>query len=213
MTVSRVSGAASSTTDLIASQQAFRQADFLKIMLAEITSQDPLQPTETSKMVENMKSLQELANTTYTKFRNDLRWAQDLFGKTVNATQVAVTEQERAKLVNKGLIPDVGYGNVDGKVEGFRVVDEQVWVTIAGKNYPIDNVKQIRTSTYDPDELSRISSQLMGMRIKYWTDAPTDRAEGVVSSVGYDVDGNVILGVGSDYVRYDHMLAITVPRS
>lgn len=211
MTISATSAAGAGTTDQLAGQQAFRQADFLKIMLAEITNQDPLQPSETAKMIENMKALQELANTNYTKFRNDVRWAQDLVGKTVNVQQVSLTGEEKTKLLNKGLAPDVGFGNLDGKIEGFRVVDEQVWVSIGGKDYPVDNIKQVRTANRDPDELARVSSQLMGMRVSYWGETPTDRKEGIVSSVGYDPDGNVLLGVGNDYARYDRLLAITVP--
>jgi len=214
MAVNSITTGSGGISDQISgSQKAFRQADFLAIMLSEVTNQDPLQPAETSKMVENMKSLQELANTSYTKFRNDVRWAQDMVGQTVNVTQLPATEAERTSLANKGLKPDVGYGNVDGRVESFRVVEEEVWVSIAGKDYPIDNIKQVRTQANDPDQLSRISSQIMGMRIKYWKDEVTDRAEGIVSSVGYDLEGNVLLGVGNEYVKYDHMLAITVPTS
>jgi hypothetical protein len=212
MNVPSVAGTSgSSTSDQLASTRAFRQADFLQIMLSEITNQDPLQPAETSKMVENMQSLQELANTSYAKFRNDVRWAQDLVGQQVNVIQLNATEEERVKLTNKGLKPDVGFGNLDGRVEGFRVVEEEVWVSIGGKDYPVDNIKQVRTSAQDPDELARVSSQLLGMRVKFWREQPTDRGEGVVSSVGYDTQGNVVLGVGDEYVRYDRMLAITVP--
>jgi flagellar basal-body rod modification protein FlgD len=210
MAVSSITSGASAT-DKIASQQAFRQADFLQIMLTEITNQDPLAPTETSKLVDNMKSLQELANTSYTKFRSDVTWAQNLVGKKVNVIQLAASEAERVKLVNKGLKPDVGFANLDGKIESFRVVEEEVWVSIGGKDYPIDNVKQVRSTANDPAQLAQVSSQLLGMRIQYYKDSVTDVTEGVVSSVGYDSDGNIRLGVGKNYAAYDHILAITVP--
>lgn len=210
MAVSGVS-AQVSAGDALASQQAFRNADFLSIMLAEVTNQDPLQPAETGKMVENMKALQELANTNYEKFRADVRWAQDMVGKTVNVNQVIATEAERAAYANRGLKPDVGYGNLDGRVEGFRVVGETVWVSIGGKDYPVDNIKQVRSGIRDPDALARASNQLLGMRIRYRLDDPTKTAEGVVTSVGWDAAGGIRLGVGNTYVAYDRIEAITVP--
>ena len=76
------------------SQSAFRNADFLKIMLNELQNQNPLEPQDTGKLVENMQKLQDLANTTYSKFRNDIRWAQDLVGKSVEVQQVQGTPKE-----------------------------------------------------------------------------------------------------------------------
>ncbi len=195
------------------SVDAFRNADFLKIILAEITSQDPMSPMDTSKMVESLRQVQNLANTTYQKFRDDLRWAQDLVGKTVNVTQVGVTEPERQRLVNSGLKPDVGFSNLDGKIESFRSVNSAVWVSIDGKDYPMENVRQVRTVSHDPDALAQASNRLLGMRIKYWSTDPSKTSEGVVSSVGYDPLGKIQLGVGGEYVQYDRMLAITVPAS
>ena len=60
---------------------AFREADFMAIMLAELSNQDPFEPAETAKLVENAQKLQELSNTRFERYRNDLRWAQDLIGK------------------------------------------------------------------------------------------------------------------------------------
>ena len=106
----------SATSAANAQSDAFRNADFLKIMLSELAHQDPMQPQETSKIVENMQKLQELANTQYTKFRADIGWGQQLMGKTVNVQQMMIGESEKQKLINAGVRPDVGYGNHDASL-------------------------------------------------------------------------------------------------
>ncbi|MCS6970343.1 MAG: flagellar hook capping FlgD N-terminal domain-containing protein [Planctomycetota bacterium] len=208
MPISEINSArAVANSEQLAVQQAFRQADFLKIMLAEITNQDPLQPTETSKMVENMKALQELANTTYRRFRDDLRWAQELVGKTVTVAQAPLTAAERAQLVNKGLNPDVGYATVDGRIEGFRVVDERVWLTIGGKHYAIDRVQQIQPPQQGADEWARLAP-LIGLQARYALDQGT--REGIVGGIAVE-QGRTVLSIGSDRVPLERVLALQRP--
>lgn len=209
MSVASVNARGASASEQLATQQAFRQADFLRIMLAEITNQDPLQPTETSKMVENLKALQELANTTYRRFRDDLRWAQELVGKTVTVAQSPLTAAERTRLVNKGLLPDVGYATVDGRVEGFRVVDEQVWLSIGGKHYAIDKVQQIRPQGGGQD-LAALAP-LVGMRARYLPDEGGAAREGAVRGVMLGDDGQARLQVGDAQVPLARLLALTQP--
>lgn len=210
--ISALGSTASSNTNSKATQQAFKDADFLSIMLTEITNQDPLSPSDTSKMVESMRQLQVLANTASEKFRADVTWAQQVVGTVVNVTQVVATESEKQAYINSGLNPDVGFGNKDIRVEGFIVVDQEVWLsTDDGKNYPIDNIKQIRNDSFDTDALVETSNRLLGMRVGYLSGSDGGRKEGVVSSVGYDTDGKVVLGIDDGYVRYDDIVSITVP--
>ncbi len=215
MTTSGVTSSTSSNALLdaqTAQAQAFRNADFLKIMLAELSQQDPMQPQETSKIVENMQKLQELANTQYTKFRADIQWAQQLMGQTVNVQQMMIDDGERTKLVNAGLNPDVGYGNIDGKVTSFRQVGETVYVTINDHDYPIDNVKQVRpgasTSGNDPDYLSGIAGNLLGRTVGYRLDNGT-MAQGKVTDVGYDTDGAVMLNINGLAIPYKNIVKIS----
>lgn len=213
MSVSSITGA-SAVPATGNAQQAFADADFLSIMLTEITNQDPLNPSDTSKMVESMRQLQVLANTQNQKFRDDVTWGGELVGSVVNVTQVSATEAEKKAYYNAGLNPDFGYGNKDIRVEGFVVVDKRVWLrTDDGKNYPIDNVKQIRNDNFDTDALVEASNRLLGMRVGYLAGDKGERKEGVVSSVGYDSDGRVVLGIDGGYVRYDDVVAITVPNT
>lgn len=195
-----------------ATQQAFGDADFLSIMLTEITNQDPLAPSDTSKMVESMRQLQVLSNTANEKFRADVSWAQELVGKTVNVTQVVATEKEKQAYYNAGLKPDIGFGNKDIRVQGFTVVGQQVWLKTDGdKDYPIDNIKQIRNDSYDTNALVEASNRLLGMSVSYLSGTDGSRKQGTVASVGYDANGAVVLGIDGGYVRYDDIVAITVP--
>ncbi len=206
-------GSSSNAAAAKANQQAFGSADFLSIMLSEITNQDPLNPSDTSKMVESMRQLQVLANTASEKFRADVTWAQQMVGQMVNVTQVVATPEQQQDMKDVGLNPDVGYGNKDIRIDGFRVIDQTVWVQAQdGKQYPIDNIKQVLNNRFDTDALAEISNRLLGMRVGYLSGIDgTTRKEGVVTGVGYDSDGKINLAVDGGYIRYDDVIAISVP--
>jgi hypothetical protein len=203
-TASRSAGAAQN--------DAFRSADFMKIMLSELAHQDPFSPQETSKIVENMQKLQELANTQYTKFRSDLNWAQQLIGQQVNVQQIVTDDAGRQALVDAGLNPDVGYQNVQGTVSSFRQVGEQVYLSVAGHDYPIDNVRQVVPKPRDPDQLVQLASQMVGFNVGFWRKEPTDVGQGVVTDVAYGLDDQVMLTIGDEQVPYSHLQSIGAPR-
>ena len=188
---------------------AFRDADFLKIMLTELTNQDPLQPQETSKLVENVQKLQELANTTYDKFRSDLGWAQQLMGQTVSVQQQAITPEEKQKLLDKGIKPDVGYSQVSGKVTSFRTIDQQVYVTVGDKDYPMDNIKQIVPDAQHSEYLATMANQLIGKQVAYLNDKDV-LTSGQVTSVKYDDAANLILEVSGQAVNFNRITQIGI---
>jgi hypothetical protein len=199
----------SASSPLASQNQAFRNADFLKIMLSELAHQDPMSPQDTSKIVENMQKLQELANTQFTKFRADVSWAQNLLGKEVNVQQSIIGEQERLQLVSQGLKPDVGYGSVTGKVDSFRQVGETVYVTVGDKDYPVDNIRQVVPEQQNnPQRLTDIASDLLGLTIGFYRETATDVGQGAVTNVSYGSDGEVMLTVGNEQVRYSHLQRI-----
>lgn len=190
-------------------QAAFRNADFLKIMLSEVTNQSPLDPQDTSKLVENMQKLQELANTTYAKFRADVGWAQDLMGKNVSVSQQALSPQEKEKLVNKGLRPDVGYQQVSGSVEGFRVVDQVVYVSVKGKDYPVDQIRQIVPQAQSDAHLAEVANQMLGRQVVY-TGEDGKPAHGTVKSVRWGEGSDIKLDVEGQSVSFAKVLQIGV---
>lgn len=217
MAISATGSTTSATNSLNQTMGAFRDANFLQIILSEITNQDPLNPADTSKMVESMRQLQTLANSTYEKFRADVTWGQQLVGQVVNVGQMGITADEAKTYTDAGLKPDVGFGTVDGRIDSFKVVNETVWVSVNGKDYPIDNVKQVHNDVYNTQALADASTRLLGMRVQYaGTDAsgkPTSKS-GIVTSVGYDEDGKLSLGIDSKgYIHFNDITAITVPSS
>lgn len=186
----------------------FRDADFLAIMLAEIANQDPFEPTKTSDMVENMQKLQELANVQYEKFRADLRWAEELIGKNVTLQQVVLPPDAAQRLVESGVNPDVGYGLVEGPVDTYRVVGETVWVSVGGREYPVDNVQRVLPANEGNRYMVELAQGLLGREVildsqqgasrgtvmdVYWND----RDEVVLNVDGYEVPFEAIRGIGT----------------
>jgi flagellar hook assembly protein FlgD len=202
------SGSNNSTTSSN-SVDAFRDADFLKIMMTEITNQNPLDPQDTSKLVENVQKLQELANTTYQKFRSDLSWGQQLMGQTVSVQQQGIDDQAKQKLLDKGLKPDIGYSQVSGRVSSFRTVDQTVYVTVNDHDYPLDNVKQIVPDAHNAQYLATMADQLLGKTVAY-RDSESATHTGQVTSVKYDAKGDVLVQVGGNAVPFDSITQIGV---
>jgi flagellar hook assembly protein FlgD len=203
-------GANTAGTNTAESQKAFRDADFMKMLLTEITQQDPFKPQDTSHIVEGMQKLQELANSRYTKFRDDQKFAQTLMSKEVTVNQVSLTANEREALKARGLDPDVGFGVVTGKVESYRVVDETVYVNVKGKDYPIDNVYQINPIQHDSSYLATLSSGVLGANATYYVDDPLNRQTGKVTAVSIGVDNEVMVTIGGQEVPFDHVNRISL---
>lgn len=209
MDIASLTGSGPSPSGNAGTDKAFREADFLAIMLTEITNQDPFSPSETAKIVENMQKLQELANTNYDKFRNDLRWSQDLVGQSVTVTQANVAEDEAALLRERGINVDPGYGSVNGIVSGYRTVGESVWVTVDGKDYPIDNVQQIDPPGVDHGHVATVAEGFVGRTVRWFDAANGTFREGVVDGVQWGGDGQVELMVAGEPVNFDRISAIT----
>lgn len=205
VTSSSSSSSATGSNDIMS---AFRSADFLKILLTEVTNQNPLEPQDSSKMVESMQKLQELANTTYQKFRGDIDWAQNMIHQTVSVQQSALDPKEEEALKNKGLKPDVGFQQVQGVVTSFRVVDQTVYVTVKDKDYPIDNVKQIVPDTANGGYLASMADQLLGKNVVF--KSQNGNSSGQVTAVMTEADGSLSLEVGGKKVPYNDVVQIGV---
>lgn len=188
---------------------AFREADFMAIMLAELSNQDPFEPAETAKLVENAQKLQELSNTRFERYRNDLRWAQDLIGKEVTVSQNNLSETEAQVLRDRGLNPDVGFGIVEGEVASYRTIGENVWINVDDKDYKIDNVQRI-----DPedniDQRIDLAQNLNGYFVSFSADTAGEAGSGTVSDVQWDEDGDVFVTVGGKFVPYENITSIGV---
>jgi len=189
--------------------KSFRDADFMKIMLSELTQQDPFKPQETSKIVENVQKLQELANTRFSKFRDDLRFAQDVSRKEITIAQASISEPEAQRLAQRGLDLDRGFGQVTGVVESFRVVDEQVFVRIGDKDYNLDNLRQISPDQEDNTHLVELAQGLLGRQVGFPSDDGKQQ-QGVVTAVRQGENG-VLLTVNGKDVAMERVTRIAIP--
>lgn len=203
-----VSGLGQNTFSSLSSQdEAFRDADFLQVMLNEITHQDPLEPAETSKIVDNMRKLQELANSRYEKYRQDMAWARDLVGQAISVQQASLGEAEYEELMQRGIQPDRGYLTIEGRVENFKIMGESVWVTIDDKDYPIDNVRRIVPENR-PDQYMELANNMIGRKVQYLSDDGTF-AEGIVRQLDWNNAGEVFLTMDDDNrVLFNRVLSI-----
>jgi flagellar hook assembly protein FlgD len=209
--LTRPNSTSSAATAAADSQKSFRDADFMKIMLAEIAKQDPFKPQETSQIVDNMQKLQQLANSKFEKYRDDLRWAQDILGKDITAQQMSLTDAQAAHLKEKGIMADRGFNTVNGRVESYRVEGETVYVSIAGKHYSLDNVKQINPGSAVDSTQFGLASGLLGKTVAFYGDKVGDRGTGKVSSVSLrGADNQVVLQVGDKEIPFSHVDRISL---
>jgi hypothetical protein len=211
MPVSSISSGSSVSTDAAnaARSNAFRTADFMKIMLSELAQQDPFKPQDTGQIVDNMQKLQQLENVQYQAFRDDMKWGEDLVGKDVTAKQMSLSDADLKDLKASGLNPDVGFNTVTGAVTTFKVVDQKVWVGIGDKDYAIANVTQVNPPKTDSTYLAEIANSLLGKRIGFYGDTPTDLFQGQVTAVSATDSGDdVTLTVGDQQVPLKHVIKI-----
>jgi len=193
------------------SQQAFRDADFMKILLAEVTQQDPFKPQETAKIVEGMQKLQELANSRFEKFRDDQRWARDLIGNQITVQQSQHSAVEVQALREKGINPDIGFQSVSGTVERYRIVDETVWIAVGGKDYPIDNVRQIDPPAQDGGVLATTAASMLGHLVRYRDEDGVTLREGLATSVGFGSSGGIDITIDGERVPLSRIDRVSLP--
>jgi flagellar basal-body rod modification protein FlgD len=207
-TNSTASGAAAAS----ATSAALQNANFMRIMLAEITTQDPTQPEDTSQMVQEMESMQQLANTQAQAYQNNLKFAQQLVGEQVNVQQQQLSATDLANQRAEGLNPSVGNATNSGTVTSYKDISQTVYVTVGGYDYPIGNVSQVMPPSNSPSTLAAAAQAMLGKTVA-WTipasaGAPASSASGQVSGVSFDSSGNVQLNVGNAQVPYSAITGI-----
>lgn len=197
----------SSSTDAYSGMSS---GDFIKIMLTELTQQDPFEPSKVSDMVTNIREIQSLLSAQEEDQRSDLSWGNELVGKTVTVGQTLLSESEYSGLVDDGLNPDVGSGTVTGTVTGFKVIDNQVWVGVGGLDYKIDNVQSMTPSTTNADTstLAEICGSFIGRTAGY-VDAAGTAQSGVISSIKIGDDGSYTLVIGDDEVAFSSLTSVS----
>jgi len=130
MDISPASGAAAQTGD-----NKFAQLDtseFIKILTEELKNQDPLNPQDTSALLEQINSLRNIESESA---------LQESLKGLVEQNQVAAASNLIGKLV-QGI--DNGNRQTDGLVTSVRVTSEGVFLELDnGRTMPMDNVTSI----------------------------------------------------------------------
>ena len=103
----------------------------------------------------------------------------------------------------------MGYQQVTGKVTGFRVVDQVVYLQVGAHDYPADNVKQVIPESNGPQYLATMADQLLGKKVVYLKEDGS-AGNGTVTSLSLDDKQELQLEVGGVRVPYKNVKQIGV---
>lgn len=110
--------------------------DFMKILVQELTNQDPLAPNDTKQVLEQLSSLRNIES------QMDL---QKSLESLVGQNQVAQASGMIGKVV-EGL--DTSDKKINGQVTSVRIVDGRAVLELdTGKSLPMDRVTKIAPKT------------------------------------------------------------------
>lgn len=108
---------------------------FLKLMIAELQNQDPLNPTDNQAILEQINTIRNIGAT-------------DKMTETLSAVLVGQTLSNAATLIGKQIdaLTDDGK-TVQGKVDSVSVVDGTPQLHVGDKKVRLDNLKSITGET------------------------------------------------------------------
>ena len=103
---------------------------FYKLLMAEMTNQDPLEPTSNTEFVSQLASFAALQTNTDSLYYNTIAYATSLAGKTVTVATQGASKDDL----------DI----VTGVVTGVDISDEKdIEVYITGERYKLKNVMNV----------------------------------------------------------------------
>jgi flagellar basal-body rod modification protein FlgD len=79
-----VSSATSSTSQTSSASSQFSPDMFMKLLLAELQTQDPLSPMDTQAMVDQLSTMQSVSETRATRLSQQFGQATGMIGRTVS---------------------------------------------------------------------------------------------------------------------------------
>lgn len=111
---------------------------FFQLLMAEMTNQDPLEPTSNTEFVSQLASFTALQTNEGSLYYNTVNYASSLAGRTVTvSTRDGVDESGKVKLKIE-----------TGVVTGVDISDEKnVEITVNGKRYPLGSVMNVSSNT------------------------------------------------------------------
>lgn len=107
---------------------------FFQLLMAEMTNQDPLEPTSNTEFISQLANFTALQTGSDSLYYNTVNYASNLAGKTVTvATNAGVDSEGKMKL------------NVEtGVVTGVDISDENsIEITVNGKRYGLGSIMNV----------------------------------------------------------------------
>lgn len=110
--------------------------DFIKILVAELSNQNPLDPADTSKLIDQIGSINNLQSTS--KLTDTL--------KSLNLSQ---SLSSAAGLIGKTVAGSIGNTQIAGVVKRAVVENGQVFLLVDDTKLPLSNVTEIEDQPFD----------------------------------------------------------------
>lgn len=132
MDVNTITPAASRTTPASAGERArISQKEFMSLLVAELTNQDPLKPMENQQFVQQLASLQTLESSAALTdgIRDLVRLSQLSSASALIGRDVVGVDSEGAQ--------------VSGTVERVSAQDDQVMLVVDGRSVPLSSVSEV----------------------------------------------------------------------
>lgn len=104
--------------------------DFIKILIAELNSQNPLEPIENGKILDQVSQINSLSTT------NKLNETLTNFGLAQNLSSAS-------SLIGRFVVGAVGQKTISGMVEKAIVENGQIVLMVDGQRLPLSSVEQI----------------------------------------------------------------------
>lgn len=158
---------------------------FFSLLMAEMSNQDPLEPTSNTEFVSQMAQFTALQAQQDSLYYTNANYASSLVGKTVTVAE------------NLGGTDQLSF--VTGTVTGLELTNKEFSITVNGKQYDLGNVMSIGTTQQSQQQETSQAANLIG---KYVTIKVTDGDDvlyerGTVSSI--EVQDGVTMVVVNDF--------------
>lgn len=136
-----VNGAAASTTHQVAEKKPMGKEDFLKMLIAQLKNQDPMNPlqgTEFAAQLAQFSSVEQLTNLNSTLTAQNQRYTE-----LVNAQSIGLIGKE----VTANKAAGDSKTTITGQVTAVNFKDQSLYLTINGEDIPFSDVVSVRTTS------------------------------------------------------------------
>lgn len=192
---------------------------FLRLFTVQLQNQDPLEPLDTNQMTSQLaqfsaveqavKSNENLETLINTQRQNQLSTAVSFIGAEVETSGNSGELREGQAVFSYLLPQEAGKVDIIVSDEKGRAVFQGNGTTADGRNLVVWDGVNSFTGRAEPDGIYTITVKA---KDNFGKEITVDaRAVGVVQAVETDKDGNVLLAIGDQTVKYDDILAVRTP--